>query len=60
MSAANITKGIEAVGRALLAIERNANKQLTLESMIFTLSYLVNEGKLAYTRSTRSSADRQL
>ncbi|MCK9273758.1 MAG: DNA polymerase III subunit delta' [Syntrophales bacterium] len=46
-----ILKGIEAVTLAISAIERNANKQLTLESMIFKLSYLSSKGKSDYLRA---------
>ena len=43
MSATNILKSMATVDDASFAIERNANKQLTLESMIFKLSRLMND-----------------
>jgi len=42
MGRASAIHAIETVARAIRAIERNANKQLTLESMLFTLFHLVS------------------
>lgn len=39
---ASIIEAVEAVARAIRAVERNANKQLTLESMVFTLFHLMS------------------